>query len=81
MLNDFEELLLKEKISWRQKAKIQWAKEGDVNSKLFHKVATRRKRKSLIKELESGEGHLDRESGAIAEEITRFYKALYLEEN
>ena len=48
LLNDFEEVLLKEKISWRPKAKIQWAKEGDVNFKLFHKVATGRKRKSLI---------------------------------
>ena len=47
LLNDFE-VLLKEKISWRPKAKIQWAKEGDVNFKLFHKVATGRKRKSLI---------------------------------
>ena len=56
LLNDFEELLLKEKISCKQKAKIQWSKEGDVNSKLFHKVATRRKRKSLIKELVFGEG-------------------------
>ena len=48
LLNDFEELLLKEKISWRQKAKIQWAKEGDVNFKLFHKVATGRKRKRNV---------------------------------
>ena len=52
-----------------------------MNSKLFHKVASERKRKSLIKKLEFREGKLVRESGAIADKITRFYKALYSEEN
>ena len=31
---------------------FQWAKEGDANSRLLHRVAFGRCRKSLIKELE-----------------------------
>ena len=42
LLNDFAENLLKEKTSWKEKTKIEWAKEGNVNSKLFHKVQRER---------------------------------------
>lgn len=45
----FEEMVFKEQIFWAQKAKIRWAKEGDINSKLFHMVAKgKKKRSSLI---------------------------------
>lgn len=38
----FEEIILKEDVSWRQKAKVSWAKHGDNSSKLFHLVANGR---------------------------------------
>lgn len=46
------EVFLREETSPRQKLRILWARDGDVNSELFHKVTSRRCRKSLIKELE-----------------------------
>ena len=30
---ELEELILREEIHWRQKAKVKWVKEGDCNSK------------------------------------------------
>ncbi|RVX19478.1 hypothetical protein CK203_005375 [Vitis vinifera] len=36
---ELEEIILREEIHWRQKAKVKWVKDGDCNSKLFHKVA------------------------------------------
>ena len=56
LLNDLEEVLLKEKASWRQKTKIQRVKKGNDNAMLLNKVATRRKKKSLIKELQIRDG-------------------------
>ena len=36
---DVENLLSLEEISWRQKLRMLWIKEGDNNTKFFHKMA------------------------------------------
>ena len=49
---ELEELILREEIYWRQKARVKWVKEGDCNSKFFHKVANGRRNRKYIKVLE-----------------------------
>ncbi|RVW44240.1 Transposon TX1 uncharacterized 149 kDa protein [Vitis vinifera] len=46
---ELEELILREEIHWRQKARVKWVKEGDCNSKFFHKVANGRRNRKFIK--------------------------------
>lgn len=36
---DYNSLLKMEEISWRQKSRATWLKEGDLNTKIFHKIA------------------------------------------
>lgn len=42
------ELLLHEKVYWKQRAKTFWLQEGDSNSKYFHAQASQRKRLNKI---------------------------------
>ena len=74
---ELEELILREEIHWKQKAKIKWVKEGDCNSKLFHKVANGRRNKNFIKVLENERGLVLDSSESITEEILLYFKKLY----
>ncbi|RVW62473.1 putative mitochondrial protein [Vitis vinifera] len=74
---ELEELILREEIHWKQKAKIKWVKEGDCNSKLFHKVANGRRNKNFIKLLENERGLVLDSSESITEEILLYFKKLY----
>ncbi|RVW65102.1 hypothetical protein CK203_034943 [Vitis vinifera] len=53
---ELEELILREEIHWRQKVRVKWVKEGDCNSKFFHKVANGRRNRKFIKVLENESG-------------------------
>ncbi|XP_073066021.1 uncharacterized protein [Primulina eburnea] len=50
-------LLIQEENFWKQRAKTYWLKEGDLNSKFFHKTATIRKESNKIKKLTDGTGN------------------------
>ncbi|RVW35470.1 Transposon TX1 uncharacterized 149 kDa protein [Vitis vinifera] len=66
-----------EEIHWRQKAKVKWVKDGDCNSKLFHKVANGRQNRNFIKFLENERGLVLDNSESITEEILLYFKKLY----
>ena len=74
---ELEELILREEIHWRQKARVKWVKEGDCNSKFFHKVANGRRNRKFIKELENESGLMLNNSESIKEEILRYFEKLY----
>ncbi|WKA09802.1 hypothetical protein VitviT2T_027421 [Vitis vinifera] len=72
-----EDLLLKEEVQWRQKSRVKWIKEGDCNSKFFHRVATGRRSRKFIKSLISEMGETLNNIEIISEEIVNFFGNLY----
>jgi hypothetical protein len=44
-------LLIQEETYWKQRAKMHWLKEGDLNTKIFHMSASARRRRKKIEKL------------------------------
>ena len=70
-------MLLKEEVHWRQKSRVKWIKEGDCNSKFFHRIANGRRSRKFIKSLISEKGVTLSNIEVISEEIVNFFGKLY----
>jgi hypothetical protein len=76
--SELEKTLLLDEVSWRQKSRVQWLKEGDKNTKFFHRTANANRRNNCIESMTNEElkwKTLDE----IREGIVAFYKDLYSE--
>ncbi|WMV46111.1 hypothetical protein MTR67_039496 [Solanum verrucosum] len=78
VLLEYEELVKKEEVSWRQKLGVLWLKEGDKNTKFFHKMANAHRRYNNIDQLMI-QGKVTQDRGRIEGEIIAYYKNLYRE--
>ena len=76
---EIERMALLEKISWRQKLRVLWLREGDSNTKFFHQMANSNRMNNSIGSLIFG-GVLTFDQEVIEEGIVRFYKSLYSED-
>ncbi|WMV46336.1 hypothetical protein MTR67_039721 [Solanum verrucosum] len=75
---EFEENAKREEIAWRQRSRALWLKEGDRNTKFFHRTANCHKRYNNIDKL-SVNGECTGKPTVIKEEIIKFYQNLYAE--
>jgi hypothetical protein len=78
LCRDIERALLQEKISWRQKSKVKWLKEGDKCTKFFHMMANSNKRFNTIDSILI-DGSLSSNLEAIREHATSFYESMFME--
>ncbi|XP_074362468.1 uncharacterized protein LOC141702742 [Apium graveolens] len=49
--NEFHELLKRQEIYWQQRSKQFWLKDGDQNTRFFHKYASSRRRNNTVTKL------------------------------
>ena len=67
-----------EEISWRQKSRILFVKEGDNNTRFFHLVANSHRRTNYIWGIEV-DGVLYEDEEEVWPKVVLFYKSLYIE--
>jgi hypothetical protein len=73
---ELEACLLMDEVSWRQKSKILWLKEGDKCSKFFHSMANSHRRYNSIDSLMIEE-NLTNNQAMISEHIVKFYQKIF----
>ena len=74
-----EERRKQEEILWKQKSRVQWLKEGERNTKFFHRTVMHRRHVNRITHLENGQGDIIREHSKIETELINFYQDLLTE--
>ena len=73
-----EHLLSLKEISLRQKSRMLCIKEGDNNTKFFHKMANYHRRYNHLSVLEV-DGVIYEDEAEVAAQVVQFYKSLYQE--
>ena len=75
---DIEHLASLEEISWRQKSWALFVKEGDNNTRFFHRLANSHRNANQIKRIEV-DGVLYEDELDVRSQIVLFYQGLYKE--
>jgi hypothetical protein len=75
---ELEKTLLFEEMNWRQKSRALWLREGDKNTKLFHRVANSHRKFNQIGSLTIN-GAISRNYVEMKEHIIQYYNNLYFE--
>lgn len=74
---DLEELLDREEILWKQRAKTQWLAEGDRNTSFFHAQAQKRQNQNHIEGLRDGNGDLQTELGPMGTIAVNYFEDIF----
>ena len=75
---DIEQLASLEEISWRQKTRALYVKEGDNNTQFFHKLANSHRNANFIKRIEV-DGVLYEDESDVHSQLVLFYQGQYEE--
>lgn len=74
---EIERAVEKETSHWQQRARLNWLRDGDRNSKVFHAQATERRKHNAIHRLLDDLGQWQSKEDEKARLIMRYFEALY----
>jgi hypothetical protein len=75
-----EELLYREEMMWMQRSRVSWLKEGDRNTKFFHRKAAGRAKKNKITRLRTDDGRITKDKKEMGNMARDFFQQLYTQD-
>lgn len=75
------DLLRIEELTWKLKCRNNWLKEGDLNTKFFHKCANDRRNKNTIWHIQRADGHIASSTQEILMEAFNHFSSFYNEDS
>lgn len=75
LLAEMDELLYREELMWMQQSRVAWLREGDRNTKYFHRKATWRQRKNKISKLKRVDGTWTENNEEMGDLATDFFRS------
>ena len=78
---EIHDLMDKETRMWSQRSRVLWLKNGDRNSKFFHKKATQRFKKNSILGIEDKRGNWQEQPEVIEDIIVEYFAKLFTTRN
>jgi hypothetical protein len=74
---EIHDLLEQEEVKWKQRAKEDWLRYGDRNTKYFHACATQKKRRNTVEQIKNEEGEMCLTPEAIEGAFVNYYTKLF----
>nr|XP_051205578.1 uncharacterized protein LOC127319648 [Lolium perenne] len=81
LMCEMDELLYREELMWMQRSRVAWLREGDRNTRYFHRKATWRRKKNKILKLKRPDGSWAENEEEIGEMATSFFANLYTKDD
>ncbi|XP_042972810.1 uncharacterized protein LOC122304618 [Carya illinoinensis] len=78
---EIDKSLEEENLKWKQRAKQLWLRDGDRNSKFFHKCANQRRKNNGIHKLMRADGSSTTALGEISDLFSQYFQELFTSSN
>lgn len=75
--DEFLKLLEKQEVYWKQRSKQFWLREGDQNTKFFHKFASGRRRQNQVLRLQNAAGEWKEDKDEVRQIIQGYFSDLF----
>lgn len=76
-LKELSDALKAEELFWKQKSRILWLREGDMNSKFFHNLTKQRRARNKITRLINSSGDMVEDEEGMVAIATSYFRSLF----
>ena len=74
---EVHDLMVKEDVMWHQRARVEWLKNGDLNTSYFHSRATQRNKKNFISKLVLEDNTVVEDEKMIGEAMVNYFRHIF----